>query len=68
MMRKKTGRLAAQEKRRRYQNIDVITNSIYKYFSNKNRFILRNYFPNFAALKETSNYHFHFVILNHEYF
>ena len=68
MWRKKIGRLAAQEKRRQFQDIDVITNSIYKYFSNKSRFILRNYFPNFAVLKETSNYYFHFVILNHEYF
>ena len=49
-------------------SIDEIVDSIYNYFSYKSTFILENYFPSFAVLKETSNYHFHFLILNHEYF
>ena len=68
VIRKKRGRLTKQEKRRLFEDIEEIINSIYIYFSIKSNFILRNYFLNFAVLGQTGNYHFHFLILNHEYF
>ena len=53
-------------KKRLFEDIEDIINSIYKYLSYKTEFILRNYFLYFTALRETNNYHFHFV-LKHEY-
>ena len=65
---KKRGCLTEQEKKRLFQDIEEIINSIYKYFSCKRKFILKNYFLNFIVLRQTGNYHFNFLILNHAYF
>lgn len=68
IMKKKRGRLTEQEKIRLFEKTEQIINYIYNYFSIKSNFILRNLFQNFAVLRQTANYHFHFLILNHECF
>ena len=42
VFRKKRGHLSEQEKKKLFEDIEDIINSIYKYFSYKSKFILRN--------------------------
>ena len=68
MIRKKRGKIVSENRKKMFDKIEDICNCIYNDYSQRQDFILRNYFRYFRLLKHYSNYHFHFLILKHRYF
>ena len=68
MVRKKRGKGLGEQKLKLFETIKNISECVYKYYSQRSRFVLVNYFPYFRLLRNYSNYHFHFLVISNEYF
>ena len=64
---KKQGHLTQVEKGNLFENLEEIVQNVYDFYSRRNYFALREYFPLMKLLKQYSNYHFHFLVIKKGY-
>ena len=67
VLRKKKGHLTQTEKANLIENVEEVDQSVYRFYSRRNGFILTDYIPFVRLVKQKSNNHFQFLVTEKYY-